>query len=121
MSVRPAFARISQVYENLRLVAGLTAIVLAGLGVANMVWDNASPALSWAILGVAGAIPLMLAAAHKLVRRRLRETEQAIANALDLANRDALTGAPISWAYCKTIPRPVRWGRWAISRSIWII
>jgi diguanylate cyclase (GGDEF)-like protein len=93
MSVRPAFARISQVYENLRLVAGLTAIVLAGLGVANMVWDNASPALSWAILGVAGAIPLMLAAAHKLVRRRLRETEQAIANALDLANRDALTGA----------------------------
>ncbi len=93
MSVRPAFARISQVYENLRLVAGLTAIVLAGLGVANMVWDNASPVLSWAILGLAGAIPLMLAAAHKLVRRRLLETEQAIANALDLANRDALTGA----------------------------
>ncbi len=93
MSVRPAFARISQVYEKLRLVAGLTAISLAGLAVANMVWADAPTALSWAILALAGAIPLMLAAAQNLVRRRLFETEQAIANALDLANRDALTGA----------------------------
>ncbi len=93
MPLRPAFVRVHETYERLRLAAGLTAFTLAGLGVADMIWRDAPGLVSWFIVGLALAIVVMLGLTQRLMRRRIREIELNMADALALANRDALTGA----------------------------
>ena len=92
MKVRPAFARVNEAYENLRLAVGLTALLLAALVVAGLVWEEAPSGLAWGVAGLAVSIPVLLALARRLMRRRMAEAEKAMDDALALAYRDALTG-----------------------------
>ena len=92
MKVRPAFARVNEAYEKLRLAVGVTALLLAVVVIVGMVWDDAPAGLSWFIVGLAAFIPLMLGLARRLMRRRMAEAEKAMDDALALAYRDALTG-----------------------------
>ncbi|ODT82016.1 MAG: hypothetical protein ABS76_09265 [Pelagibacterium sp. SCN 64-44] len=92
MSVRPAFARVNEAYDRLRLVVGLMAGLLLVLSLVYLLSPGRPSAVVWAMAGLAGAVPVMLALMHRLMRRRMKEAELAMADALELAHRDALTG-----------------------------
>mgnify|MGYP001000592311 CR=1 FL=1 len=91
MQVHPAFARVNEAYEGLRMAVGAMAVALAGLSVAAMLLDDIQPVV-WGMVLLAAAIPATLGVAHGLMRRRIRDAEEAIATALASAHRDALTG-----------------------------
>lgn len=92
MQVRPIFASVNQAYDWLRLAAGILASALFTLAVATLLGFGERQMTALAMAGFAMAIPLVLFASHRMMRRRMGEAQEAIAEALASAHRDALTG-----------------------------
>jgi diguanylate cyclase (GGDEF)-like protein len=92
MQVKPIFASVNQAYDWLRLAVGLLASALFALSILTLLGFGGREMIASAMAGLAIAIPLVLLLAHRMMRRRVADAQNAIAEALASAHRDALTG-----------------------------